>query len=90
MWDEFRQRLGVSEFKEFTIQPSALMNPSSLLQHLEEPLTVEEIDKIIKALPNNKSPGPDGFNNEFTKEHGLSSRMTFMAFVKIFTVTMSA
>lgn len=90
LWDEFRQRLGVSKFKEFTIQPSALINPSSLLQHLEEPLTVEEIDKIVKALPNNKSLGPDGFNNEFTKEHGLSSRMTFMAFVKIFTVTMPA
>lgn len=67
LWDEFRQRLGISEFSGFTIQPSALINSSSQLQHLEEPFTVEEIKRIVKALPNNQSPGLDGFNNEFAK-----------------------
>lgn len=37
------------------------------LQYLEEPVMQEEIDNIVKALPNNKSPGPDGFSNEFLK-----------------------
>jgi hypothetical protein len=34
---------------------------------LELPFTDKEIDDIIKELPNDKSPGPDGFNNEFFK-----------------------
>lgn len=67
LWEEFRQRLGITEFKGFTIQPSILINPSLQLQHLEDPFTVDEIDRIVRALPNNKSPGSDGFNNKFTK-----------------------
>lgn len=34
---------------------------------LEKPFTEQEIDNVIKELPNDKSPGPDGFNNEFFK-----------------------
>ena len=67
LWNEFRQRLGVTEFSGFTMQPENLITTSSQLQHLEEPFTLEEIDSVIRALPNNKSPGPDGFNNEFIK-----------------------
>lgn len=67
LWDEFRQRLGVTEFSGFTIEPANLITASSQLQHLEEPFTTEEIDNIIRLLPNNKSPRPDGFNNEFIK-----------------------
>lgn len=67
LWDEFRQRLGVSEYNGFTTPPSEIINASTHLQHLEEPFSVEEIDKIVKALTNNKSPGSDGFNNDFTK-----------------------
>ncbi|XP_066391692.1 uncharacterized protein [Miscanthus floridulus] len=67
LWNEFRQRLGVTEFSGFTMQPENLITTSSQLQHLEEHFTLEEIDSVIRALPNNKSPGPDGFNNEFIK-----------------------
>ena len=67
LWNEFRQRLGVTEFSGFTMQPENLITTSSQLQHLEEPFTLEEIDSVIRALPNNKSPGTDGFNNEFIK-----------------------
>jgi len=57
LWNEFRQRLGVTEFSGFTTQPENLITTSSQLQHLEEPFTLEEIDSVIRALPNNKSPG---------------------------------
>lgn len=35
---------------------------------LESPFSKEEIDKVVADLPNNKSPGPDGFNGEFMKK----------------------
>jgi hypothetical protein len=37
------------------------------LTFLENPFSTQEIDDNIKALPNNKSPGSEGFNNEFLK-----------------------
>jgi retron-type reverse transcriptase len=42
------------------------MDPTTSAQ-LEEPFTDKEIEDVIKDLPNDKSPGPDGFNNEFFK-----------------------
>jgi hypothetical protein len=38
------------------------------LSTLEEPIDEAEIDGIIRALPNDKSLGPDDFNNEFLKK----------------------
>ena len=35
---------------------------------LEVPIAESEMDEIIKALPTDKSPGPDGFNTDFLKK----------------------
>lgn len=37
------------------------------LEQLEVPFTKEEIDEIVSKLPNDKSPRPDGYSNEFIK-----------------------
>lgn len=65
LWDEFKERMGVSDFTGFTVNPSALIYESNDLDILEAPFLHEEIDSVIKLLPNNKSPRPDGFNSEF-------------------------
>lgn len=67
LWQEFKERMGLTEFSGFTINPVDLIQPNTDLAYLETPFTREEIDAIIRSLPNNKSPGPDGFNNEFIK-----------------------
>jgi hypothetical protein len=37
------------------------------LSFLEDQFSPEEIDAVVASFPNNKSPGPDGFNAEFLK-----------------------
>jgi hypothetical protein len=38
------------------------------LDSLEQEFSTDEIDDIIKKLPNDKSPSPDGFSKEFIKK----------------------
>lgn len=42
----------------------------SKIESLTKDVTEEEIQKTLFAMPNNKSPGPDGFTTEFFKKTG--------------------
>ena len=50
----------LNDLYENTVDPHIFID-------LEKPFTQEEIDDVVKNLPADKSPGPDGFNNEFLK-----------------------
>jgi hypothetical protein len=45
----------------------SLIQPTDGLEDLSVPFTKEEIDSVVKTLPIDKAPGPDGFNGQFLK-----------------------
>jgi hypothetical protein len=47
---------------------------------IEAPFTKEDIDNVVKKLPFDKAPGPDGFNGLFLKKLGILSKMTYIIY----------
>lgn len=67
LWNAFKERMGKTEFTQMLFDLDQLLQPGENLSTLETTFTREEIEGVVKNLPNNKSPGPDGFSNEFIK-----------------------
>lgn len=38
------------------------------LENFDEPFSNDEIDSVIKSIPNDHAPGPDGFNGLLIKK----------------------
>jgi hypothetical protein len=68
LWNDFRDRLGTSSFERMVFDLPSLLSQDVDLSTLEVPFTKAEIDGIVRDLPSDKSPGLDGFNNEFLKK----------------------
>ena len=70
LWSCYRNRVGIND------DTTMLFNLSQIItiQHnvdfeaIEAPFTAKEIDDIIKEMPADKSPGPNGFNGAFMKK----------------------
>jgi hypothetical protein len=62
---------------------SSLVQRHEGLTHLEVDFSVEEINYVVRQLPNFKSSGPHGFNNEFMKNVGSPLDLTFTTYVGV-------
>ena len=65
----FRERMGVSLQPHMAFDLQSLISLNVDLDCLIAPITKEEIDSIIKLIPLDKAPGPDGFNGMFLKKY---------------------
>ena len=70
LWAAFKDRLESTENRNMHFNLQDFFGngmDSDMSAQLEVPFTDKEIEDVVKDLPNNKSPGPNGFNNEFIK-----------------------
>lgn len=70
LWNAFKQRLGMTEETTMHFDLRDILHQQldhALFESLETPFIDQEINDVVKELPNDKSSGPDGFNNEFYK-----------------------
>lgn len=84
IWISFRDRLGVSGFTGIHFNLDQLLDNTADLWSLCRPFTVHEIDQVVKSLPSDKAPGPDGFNTDFVKNVGPLLIWIFIIFAMLF------
>jgi hypothetical protein len=68
IWQSFKDRLGTTNFMGLRFDLSSFFNHTIDLSPLIEPFRKEEVDAVVRALPSDKTPGPDGFNTDFVKK----------------------
>ena len=67
LWASYKERLGISEFSNISYNLSDLLTEHNL-EHLDSEFGHEEIEHVIRTLPNSNAPGHDGFNGLFIKK----------------------
>jgi hypothetical protein len=70
LWCSFKNRMGISENVGMEFNTRSLVHnfDGDDLNSLSQPFLVAKIDNIIRIMPADKAPGPDGFNGVFIKK----------------------
>jgi hypothetical protein len=60
--------MGTTTSPTMTFDLPQMIPPVVDLDSLVTPFMIDEIDQIVKSMPPDKAPGPDGFNGLFLKK----------------------
>ena len=60
----------LEEMDKFLEKHNLLRLNQEEIENINRPITSNEVETVIKNLPTNKSPGPDGFTGEFYQTFG--------------------
>lgn len=71
---ENRENQRSEEMRDYIRESSMPTLLESITAEIEHPITVEELSRVIAALPTGKSPGPDGLTNTYKKMCSLLIR----------------
>lgn len=84
-FDHFDQIMGQEYDRQQSVDLSAIGMVTAELNHLDEPFTEDEIWAVIKCMPNDRTPGLDGYTAEFYKSAWAVIKPDAMAAVNAFT-----
>ena len=68
LFEAFKERLGKANPKPMRFNLSKLLRSQVDFDSLTTPFSHAEIDAVIKDMPPDRAPGPDGFNGLFLKK----------------------
>ena len=67
LWSLYKDRMGVSCGIDMLFDLEDLIQPVPGFESLSEPFSDEEINEVLKHLPQARGPGPYGFTGLFVK-----------------------
>ena len=67
-WSAFKDRMGITTMPRMDFNLGELIDINVDLNSLVKIVSKEQIDQVIKSIPTDKAPGPDGFNGLFFKK----------------------
>ena len=64
-WADFKQRMGRAKGIEMGFDLDSIISKVDWLEDLSMPFTEDEVEQVIKHMPTDRAPGPDGFTGLF-------------------------
>jgi hypothetical protein len=68
LWSSYKERMGMTEGISMQFDLASLLTKVQGLEEISMPFLEEEMELVIKQMPPDKAPGPDGFTGHFLKK----------------------
>jgi hypothetical protein len=84
LWSSYKERMGMTEGISMQFDLASLLTKVQGLEEISMPFLEEEMELVIKQMPPDKAPGPDGFTGHFLKKCWPIIKQQFLDLVKEF------